>query len=232
MMGEPMAPTIHRAILRSLGPTGVGPEEVEWLFDTPGEGMRQTRETRWVGYLQAEYTTEPEDDQGTSMVVVLVRPDGSEHVFRAGGYVLYNGIYRLIHATGTDWNVVTGSSVTIILSAANSSLVVNDQTVFQVPGHHNYIMFYSRGAIGGSGSREIGIGYSDDLATWDFSDLTDIMVPTSGWESLRAHTPALLKVSVSPYLEPVIDGSGRWKLYYAGQSGSVADTGLAYMEPE
>jgi hypothetical protein len=28
------------------------------------------------------------------------------------------------------------------------------------------------------------------------------------------------------------EGSPRQKLYYAGQSGSVADTGLAYMEPE
>lgn len=154
--------------------------------------------------------------------------DGTTYHFY--GYARVDGRYQLVTATGTDWD--NPSSVTSLLLADTDSHVVGGPTVFQLPGEDGYRMFYSWGLSGSSGSRSLRAATSDDLSAWDFSDTAAILSPASGWESLRAHAASLLKETAAPYVAPIIDGSNRWKLYYSGQSGGVADTGLAYLEPE
>lgn len=163
------------------------------------------------------------EDLAISDVVMI----GSTYHFF--GYALYNNRYQLIHATGTDWDNPSG--VESLLLAESDSHVANVPFVFTVPGRGGYHMWYSYGAIGSSGSRHLRHATSADIETWDFSDTTAVMSPTSGWESLRAHAAHILRETSSPYLEPIVE-AGQWRLYYSGQSGFVADTGLAYMEPE
>lgn len=153
--------------------------------------------------------------------------------FHFYGYAGVTDRYRLLHATGTTWNNPSG--VTSILTAANTTThkVVQTPAVFRMPGGGTplYVMFYADGADQ-PGTRTFRLGTSVDGATWDFSDTTDILSPTSGWESNEVYSGHLLKRTVSPWTAPYVDGSGRWLFYYSGLDNAAhAQTGLVYMSP-
>lgn len=149
------------------------------------------------------------------------------------GYCHVTDRYRLIHATGTTWN--DPGSVTSILTATNTTThsVVETPDVFLMTGGGSalYAMFYSEGAAQ-PGTRTIRAAYSRDGSTWDFSDTSDILSPTSGWESNEVYSGHMLKVSTTPFLLPIVDNLGRWRFYYSGlDNASHAQAGLAYMTP-
>jgi hypothetical protein len=175
-------------------------------------------------------TATAETDLGGGTIEDLAISDvvmnGSTYHFY--GYALYNNRYQLIHATGTDWDNPSG--VESLLLAESDSHVANVPFVFTVPGHLGYHMWYSYGSTGSGGSRHMRAATSLDMETWDFSDTTAVMSPTSGWESLRAHAAHILRETEAPYLAPIVE-DGTWRLYYSGQSGLIADSGLAYMDP-
>lgn len=153
--------------------------------------------------------------------------------FHFYGYAHVTDRYRLIHATGTTWN--DPGSVTSILTASNTTThwVVQCPSVFRMPGGGTplYVMFYADGAAQPD-PRTIRLGTSTDGVTWDFSDTTDILSPTSGWESNEVYCAHLLKRTVSPWTAPYVDGSGRWLYYYSGLDNSGhAQSGLVYMTP-
>lgn len=165
-------------------------------------------------------------DLAISDVIMI---DGTFHFY---GYCLYSAVYRIIHATGTTWNDPAG--VSILLSAPNSSSVVEVPSVVAMPGVGLplYAMFYSRGSSGQLATTTR-VGSSADGVTWDFSDTSDVMAPTSGWEANQVFAGHMLKSGNAPYSDPAIDGSGRWRYYYSGIGGGAghANAGLAYMLP-
>lgn len=161
--------------------------------------------------------------------VVLI---GSTYHFY--GYGQYNSgsgsIYRLLHATGSAINNPSGLS--ILTSAADVNGVVEEPTVFVMPGPGPllYGMFYSRG-VASTLATSIRLATSSDGSTWDFSDTTDVMAPTSGWEANQVFACSLLKQTRAPYLRPIVDENG-WTLYYSGIGASTnANAGIAYLEP-
>lgn len=176
-----------------------------------------------------------EADLGSSNITdltigcVVRGPDGTFHFY---GAALYDGIYHLIHGTGTTFN--DPGDFEVILDAPGGSVtVVQCPDVFRVPGPGSplYAMFY---AIGEDqpGPRTIRVGTSTDLSTWDFSDTTDILSPTgTGWEEDETYCGHLIKENASPWLAPKLDGMGRWRYFYSGLEDSIARAGLAYMEP-
>lgn len=176
----------------------------------------------------AEVSTALGGDAVTDLAISNVVMDGATYHFF--GYAVYDGRCQLLHATGDDWDNPGG--VESILLAESDNHVANVPSVFTVPGDTDYHMLYSYGAIGSGGSRHLRHATSADLDTWDFSSTVAFMFPTSGWESLRTHAANLLREAEAPYLAPIPDAEGRWRLYYSGQSGLIADTGLAYLAPE
>lgn len=153
--------------------------------------------------------------------------------FHFYGYAHVTDRYRLIHATGTTWN--DPGSVTSILTASNTTThsVVETPEVFRMPGAGSelYVCFYAEGGSQPD-PRTIRMGTSRDGSTWDFSDTTDILSPTSGWESNEVYSGHLLKVNTTPWVLPYVDGSSRWRYYYSGlDNASHAQSGLAYMTP-
>lgn len=152
--------------------------------------------------------------------------------FHFYGYVHVTDRYRLFHATGTTWN--DPGSVTSILTASNTTThsIVETPDVFRLPGiPERYVMFYAEGGPQPN-ARTIRAGRSEDGSTWDFSDTTDILSPTSGWESTEVYSGHFLKVSTTPWLLPYVDSQGRWKFYYSGlDNAGHAQSGLAYMTP-
>lgn len=157
--------------------------------------------------------------------------DGSTYHFY--GYVAYNSIYQLVHMTGSTWNAPDVSTLTTILTPGISTTLAGTGSVFSVPGPTSppYGMFYTWGPVTGSG-RSIRVGTSTDLVTWNFSSTTDVMAPTSGWESYHVYTPRLLRETTVPYLAPITSGSS-WTLFYSGADASWvhSQTGLATLTP-
>ena len=211
--------------------TDVSTEDADWAWGhATADGSDPTTFTKDAGnpiLTSATVSTALGGGTVEDLAISDVVMNGSTYHFF--GYAYYNSRYQLIHATGTDWDNPSG--VESLLLADTDSHVVNVPMVFQAPGESQYRMFYSWGEIGSSGERELRAATSDDMDTWDFSATTAIMSPTSGWESLRSHAAHILRETAAPYLAPIIDGSGRWKMYYSGQTGFEANSGLAYLEP-
>jgi hypothetical protein len=146
--------------------------------------------------------------------------------FHFYGYANHGGTYKIVHATGTDWDNPTGLEV--VQEVYGGHTIIQNPSVFSVMGQ--YGMFYSIGAALPS-ARTIRVASSTDLVTWDFSDTTDIISPTgSDWEEDVVYTPHLLTDGYGP--DPVVIG-GKWLLYYAGLESPPGDAnvGLAYLEP-
>lgn len=156
--------------------------------------------------------------------------DGTDHHFY--GYVALDSVYQIIHMTGSDWDAPDVSTVTALLVPPSSATLAATGSVFRMPvsGPTLYGMFYTWGPVSGSG-RSIRVGQSTALASgWDFSDTTDILAVATGWEVYHVYTPRLLRDDT---LLPLVDGTGRWRLYYSGaDAGWVhSQTGLAYLAP-
>ena len=145
------------------------------------------------------------------------------------GYAQVNGRYRLIHMTGAGPDDPDVTTLDSILIPPNDATLAGTGSVFKYPGG-DYGMFYTYGALSGTG-RHIRVGRSADLDTWDFSDTTPLISQSSGWEADWAYTPRLLREPGT--VDPVIDGMGRWKLYYSGMNlgANQSQGGLAYLEP-
>lgn len=147
-------------------------------------------------------------------------------VYHFYGYTAYNSRYKLIHLTGTTWNDPTG--VGVILTAANDNEVVQCPSVVRMPGSGVaiYAMLWT---IGGPqpDPRWIRAASSSDAIMWDFSDTTNIMSPTSGWEVNEVYAAAIMK---TPAGAPLTVG-GYWMFYYSGLGGGKASSGLARMSP-
>lgn len=160
---------------------------------------------------------------------VVVGPDGTYHFF---GYVLHNSVYKLWHGTGSDWTTV--GSITSLLSAPGGAVtVVQCPSVFRMPpmiGTPLYGMWYSLGG-GQPNPRSIRLGTSSNLTTWSFSDTTDYMSPTTGWEDDEVYASSLLRSPISPYLAPLLNADGKWELFYSGLGGGVASSGIFYLDP-
>lgn len=162
-----------------------------------------------------------------------VIPEGSTYHFY--GYVQYDGKYQIVHMTGTDWDAPDVSTLTVLLAPASPTDLAATGSVFEFPTLHSprYGMFYTWGPVSGSG-RTIRVGKSDSLGSgWDFSDTTDIISPTSGWEVYHVYTPRLLRENTSPFLKPIVSGD-EWTLFYSGADAGWAhsQTGIAYLMPE
>lgn len=148
------------------------------------------------------------------------------------GHAQVDGVFHLIHATGTTWNNPSNVE-SLLVAGGGAQTVVHSPSVFQIQGSYSpsYGMLYSQGAAL-PGFRSTRLATSLDAVTWDFSDTTDIIAPIgTGWEEDAVYAGALLKSGVSGYLTPVVDGSGRWKFYYSGLEDAVAQIGLAYLTP-
>lgn len=147
------------------------------------------------------------------------------------GYAQYNGRYRIILSTGTDWGD-PGAPVNLIIPP-NDATIAASGSVFQLPGGSlpRYGMFYTWGPLIGAG-RTIRVAQASALAG-PWTDMAEVMAPTSGWEVYHVYTPRVLRTSTAPYLAPIVDGFGRWKLYYSGADASWvhSQTGLAYLTP-
>lgn len=169
---------------------------------------------------------------------VVVAPNGA---FIFYGYALVGGFYQLIQATGTTFNDPNSASVVSLLTATHSvasagaECVVETPSVFRVPGTGRplYGMLWSIGALQ-PGFREVRIAWTRNLlspGSWDFSDTTPVLAPTSGWESNEAYSGHVLKESQSPWLAPDIDG-GLWRYAYSGlDNAGHAQSGMAYFAP-
>lgn len=130
----------------------------------------------------------------------VVKIDSTFHFY---GYASHSSTYKIVHATGTTWNDPTG--LEIVQATYGGHSVIQCPSVFRVGS--TYGMWYS---IGGAqpGARWTRIATSTDLATWDFSDTTDILSPQgSGWEEDETYCVGLLKRGTGP--APYTDVSGR-----------------------
>lgn len=149
------------------------------------------------------------------------------------GYAFVTDRYRLIQATGTTWNDPSGVSSILTASNTTTHKILVTPSVIRMTGDGSalYVMFYSDGGSQPD-PRTIRTGWSRDGATWDFSDTTDILSPTSGWESNEVYAAHMLKVNTTPWALPDVDISGNWRFYYSGlDSTSHALAGLTYMNP-
>lgn len=143
------------------------------------------------------------------------------------GYALVDSVYHLIHATGTTWND-PGSVESILAATVPGVTVVQSPSVVRMPGGGDpaYAMIW---ALGGTqpAARWLRDAESDDAETWTFGT-TNILSPTgTGWEEDEVYCAAILK---EPDGSPIII-DGKWQLYYSGLEDTVAQSGLAYMEP-
>jgi hypothetical protein len=154
------------------------------------------------------------------------------NVFKVGstfhfyGYAKHAGTYKIVHATGTDWDNPTGLEV--VQEVYGGHTVIQNPSVFSVAGQ--YGMFYAIGGTLATG-RWIRVASSTDLVTWDFSDTTNIMSPIgTDWEEDSVYSLSLLTDGVGP--DPVVIG-GSWLLYYSGFETPPGDAnvGLAYLTP-
>lgn len=148
--------------------------------------------------------------------------------FHYYGFVEYGGTYRLIQATGADWDDPSGLEVIYSAATAGHSVVISPSVFRTASGL--YAMFYS---IGGAqpDARWIRVASSPDAATWDFSDTTNIISPQgTGWEEDETYAGSFLRSGFGPtaYLN-----AGRIMFYYSGLETPPGDAnvGLIYMEP-
>lgn len=156
---------------------------------------------------------------------------GSTYYFY--GYAGVNDRYRLIQATGSAKNNPSGVSSILTASDTTTHKVLITPSVVRVTGAGSalYVMFYSQGAAQPN-ARTIRAGTSRDGATWDFSNVLDILYPNTGWDSNETYAAHMLKVNTSPWADPYVDGSGNWLFYYSGLDfSSHALAGLAYFNP-
>lgn len=176
-----------------------------------------------------------EADLGSSNITdlatgcVVYGPDSLFHFY---GYTLYDGIYHLIHGTGTTFND-PGDFEAILDAPGGAVTVVECPDVIRIPGPGTplYAMFYAVGEDQ-PGLRTTRVATSSDLYTWDFSDTTDVLSPQgTGWEEDETYCGHFIKENTSPWLAPKLDGSDRWRYFYSGLEDAVAQSGLAYMEP-
>ena len=147
-------------------------------------------------------------------------------VFHFYGYALWGGEYHLFHATGSDFTDPVADVV--IQDAQGSDTVIQTPSVFELAGGR-FGMFYARGTTLAAG-RSIRFATSDDGVTWDFSNTTDVMSPTTGWEDNSVYCAHLLKTGsrfIRSFTEP------RLMLYFSGYNNATgkASAGLAYLTP-
>lgn len=150
--------------------------------------------------------------------------------FHFYGYALYGGLYHLIQATGTTWN--DPSSVNEILASESTSFEVTNPCVVRMASG-SYVMLYTRGGASTAPPRGLRVGTSLDGVSWNFATTDYIMSGTTGWEDGGVYAASVLKAQAAPYSDPVLDGSGRWYLYFSGISSTThhANTGLAFLAP-
>jgi hypothetical protein len=146
--------------------------------------------------------------------------------FHFYGYASHSNVYKLIQATGNDWDNPSG--VEAIQNPPGGMTVVQSPSVFTINGL--YAMFYS---VGGAqpAPRWVRVASSTDGETWDFSDTTNIISPQgTGWEEDEVYTGSVLKDGVGP--EPLVV-DGKMLFYYSGLETPPGDAnvGLIYMEP-
>ena len=160
----------------------------------------------------------------------VIKIGSTFHFYGYGEYDSGSGfVYRLLHATGTTWNDPSG--LTILLSAVAPDTVVESPSVYLRPGGGGYGMFYARGTTLSAG-RTIRWASSTDGTTWDFSNTTNVLSPTSGWEANSVYSGAFIMESASPWSSPVyIDST--WRYYYSGYTSvnGHANVGLAFLTP-
>lgn len=146
----------------------------------------------------------------------------------------YNGLYKLIHLTGTTWNNPT--SLSVLLTAPGGW-----QTVVQTPSVFSYGnvygMLYTLGGpqnntVALSLPRSIFPAFSSDGVNWQFDGSAILSIVGDGWEQLQVYAGHLLLSSAAPFSAPVVDAAGRWHLYYSGLNLSGdANSGLCYLTP-
>jgi hypothetical protein len=168
----------------------------------------------------------------TDLGIVDVVKVGTNYTFF--GYALDGtGKYRNFTATGSSWNNPSG--VTGYHDSPSSTTIDIVTSVFALPGLGSPLYAALR-QYGTSSVRSLKLATTPDFVTWTFP-AGDFMAPVPAtWESAWTYAAHLLKEDTPPYTAPVIDGSGRWRLYYSGTDLSVGgvgpdDSGLAYLVP-
>lgn len=143
------------------------------------------------------------------------------------GYASHSGTYKIVHATGTDWNAPAGLSV-LLTAPGGAFTVVQAPSVFYVNGQ--YAMLYSTGGAQPD-PRYIRAARSTNGFDWDFTDTTNIISPEgTGWEEDETYAASVLKDGTGS--EPVLIG-GKMLLYYSGLETPPGDAnvGLIYLDP-
>lgn len=164
------------------------------------------------------------EDFGVSCVLKV----GSS--FKFYGYASHAGQYKLVHATGTTWN--DPGSIVLDLNPGAGNVVFRP-AVWEVPdGTYTMLYTHGNGEVGVTTTGSLKLATSADGDTWTFPGTTFLSPQGSGWEEYWAYGANMLRVNTDPYSLPIVDGLGRWRLYYSGQAdGPASQTGLAYIEP-
>jgi hypothetical protein len=172
----------------------------------------------------------------SDLAITSVIKSGSTYYFY--GYYGVSGGLQLFEATGTTWTNPTPSA-NIFSTGVNSNPASPD--VFKSPGSPFYTMLFSEGGpqatAGISPIRVSKVATSRDGLNWERIDRGGVLIrPTSAtssgtlWERDETFTPKILKKGTGNFDEPFAV-NGRYQLYYSGDTGAEARSGMMYLDP-